>query len=983
MMTDIMVDQLMDKITSVFQEFESHMNDVIDRAFSKMQTAVTVYSSELKTAVKDCSEACTAIKEDLAEMEDQPESTENVKLINVGISPKKTKFLTPLPALPPPMEPFKGFLLGGQKISTVVFVNSDSTIKVIPKSSKKCLTFTGSVDAVASFLELPQVWTELPLDVFIGFRPGGLSSYEDDNIKSSQTLYDLFDEIPTPNGVSTMCLALICFPSGPTIYAEDRVDESLLSTSNIAFFNTATTRIVASALSGIGIFILCGCLWLFETREVCFRMTENLGIAWDAVLMGYIHHNLYIIFQNFVGIRLDEFREISINCGYAPVGLFQFVKLVQGSVLKSLCYIKLGLTEKDQCFLWFFQQEGILLQKETMLVGLILAELEDEVLAILWKTALTEQLVRFMAFSQWLLCLYQLAFCFNLFVWSIVGFFDPSLRTRMFSWRGQQIIEDILHEKAEMVAAPNPIVDSPSCLVIGDYGWATNMERIMRTQALSDNGKSAYIYRRNTMGVSPNYGIMVELTKMAELEKNYKSVKKLLLLFYKAALFTSGFLERICDDKKIVRNSFFGTQQRMKQLEANNKMDFKQMLARVLALTRKLAQQIRKDIRALGGYLGVKDHACEGGTSVVRISTFFEVMFMLLLALMDVPTHCNRNRKSEIPNDGAKAAFKDNLRSPPRVLKIKEHLKMAAKNVVADLNKGEKLDGDNYDIWRRKIQYLLDEQEVLETLDQVMAEPEEGNTAQHRRDLAVYQEWRKKERCVRFTMLSSMHNDLIGEFEQYQTAHEMWQALRNKYEVTTLSKLRELNLKFNTYKKKSNHSMKQHLRTMSTLIRELSAAGVVLTNEQQVQAVISSLPDSWEHMKANMTHNDSVRTFEDITRHLELEDERLKAAKPATDGVANVAESNSRKASGPKRKWTGKFVGKRDADEPAPKRARLPSAIVASVVVRRIKLRWLVITVENKATSLVIALSRRKRSNRPLSSDESWICRVPSDSCWE
>ncbi|OMO92476.1 hypothetical protein CCACVL1_06836 [Corchorus capsularis] len=179
-----------------------------------------------------------------------------------------------------------------------------------------------------------------------------------------------------------------------------------------------------------------------------------------------------------------------------------------------------------------------------------------------------------------------------------------------------------------------------------------------------------------------------------------------------------------------------------------------------------------------------------------------------------------------------------------------EHLEMAAKNVVADLNKGEKLDGDNYDIWRRKIHYLLDEQEVLETLDQVMAEPEEGNTAQHRRDLAAYQEWRKKDRCARFTMLSSMHNDLIGSGCDFLPS------------------------------------------------------------------------DSWEHMKANMTHNDSVRTFEDIARHLELEDERLKAAKPATDGVANVAESNSRKASGPKRKWTGKFVGKRDADEPAPKRAR-------------------------------------------------------------
>ena len=53
---------------------------------------------------------------------------------------------------------------------------------------------------------------------------------------------------------------------------------------------------------------------------------------------------------------------------------------------------------------------------------------------------------------------------------------------------------------------------------------------------------------------------------------------------------------------------------------------------------------------------------------------------------------------------------------------------MATKNVVADLTKGEKLDRTNYDIWHRKIQYLLNEQEVLETLTTVMMKLENGNT---------------------------------------------------------------------------------------------------------------------------------------------------------------------------------------------------------------------------------------------------------------
>ena len=48
---------------------------------------------------------------------------------------------------------------------------------------------------------------------------------------------------------------------------------------------------------------------------------------------------------------------------------------------------------------------------------------------------------------------------------------------------------------------------------------------------------------------------------------------------------------------------------------------------------------------------------------------------------------------------------------------------MASKNIIADLNKGEKLNGDNYNIWHLKIQYVLEEQEVLETINAELEEP--------------------------------------------------------------------------------------------------------------------------------------------------------------------------------------------------------------------------------------------------------------------
>ena len=53
----------------------------------------------------------------------------------------------------------------------------------------------------------------------------------------------------------------------------------------------------------------------------------------------------------------------------------------------------------------------------------------------------------------------------------------------------------------------------------------------------------------------------------------------------------------------------------------------------------------------------------------------------------------------------------------------------ATKSIVADLNQGDKLNDKNYDVWHRKIQYLLEEQAMLKTITRPMAEPEHGTSA--------------------------------------------------------------------------------------------------------------------------------------------------------------------------------------------------------------------------------------------------------------
>jgi len=102
-------------------------------------------------------------------------------------------------------------------------------------------------------------------------------------------------------------------------------------------------------------------------------------------------------------------------------------------------------------------------------------------------------------------------------------------------------IKELLDNRVEKVFVSNRLVDTPCCIVTGQFGWSANMERIMKAQALRDNESMNHMMSKKSLEINPNNPIIKKIKDSINIDEEKMTLKSLISLLYDTALLTSGF----------------------------------------------------------------------------------------------------------------------------------------------------------------------------------------------------------------------------------------------------------------------------------------------------------------------------------------------------------------------------------------------------------------------------------------------------------
>merc|ERR1719333_513147 len=100
--------------------------------------------------------------------------------------------------------------------------------------------------------------------------------------------------------------------------------------------------------------------------------------------------------------------------------------------------------------------------------------------------------------------------------------------------------KETLGSKVEKVVISNRLLETPAIIVSSQYGWSTNMERIMKAQTMGSQDKSQQMVSQKTLEINPAHPIIRELKSRVEADDKDKDALDIVQTLFDVALIGTG-----------------------------------------------------------------------------------------------------------------------------------------------------------------------------------------------------------------------------------------------------------------------------------------------------------------------------------------------------------------------------------------------------------------------------------------------------------
>merc|ERR1712185_607431 len=100
--------------------------------------------------------------------------------------------------------------------------------------------------------------------------------------------------------------------------------------------------------------------------------------------------------------------------------------------------------------------------------------------------------------------------------------------------------KETLGSRVEKAVVSNRLLETPAILVSSQYGWSTNMERIMKAQTMGNNDRSSTMVAQKTLEINPGHPIVKEIKTRVEKDNTDQEAKDMANTMYDVALIQSG-----------------------------------------------------------------------------------------------------------------------------------------------------------------------------------------------------------------------------------------------------------------------------------------------------------------------------------------------------------------------------------------------------------------------------------------------------------